>query len=133
MSVSSGGVTQHRADLAESLEYHVVDVFTDRAFAGNPLAVVLGADALADHQLQALAREFHLSETAFPVDPGGEGADYRLRIFTPSVELPFAGHPRWVRRGRWSTSGGSRPAASFSGAALVICPLRWPSTAVRWS
>ncbi len=71
----------------------MVDVFTDRAFAGNPLAVVLGADALADHQLQALAREFHLSETAFPVDPGGEGADYRLRIFTPSVELPFAGHP----------------------------------------
>jgi trans-2,3-dihydro-3-hydroxyanthranilate isomerase len=73
------------------LDYHVVDVFTDRAFAGNPLAVVLGADALTAAQMAALAREFNLSETAFPLaDPS---ADYRLRIFTPEAELPFAGHP----------------------------------------
>jgi trans-2,3-dihydro-3-hydroxyanthranilate isomerase len=74
------------------LSYEVVDVFTDRAFAGNPLAVVLDADALSTAQLQALAREFNLSETAFPMR-ADDGADYRLRIFTPATELPFAGHP----------------------------------------
>ena len=73
------------------LAYHVVDVFTDRPFAGNPLAVVLDADGLPAGSLLAIAREFNLSETAFPVaDPE---ADYRLRIFTPYEELPFAGHP----------------------------------------
>lgn len=76
-----------------TLAYEVVDVFTDAAFAGNPLAVVLDADALSTEQLQAVAREFNLSETAFPMAAGDEDADYRLRIFTPSVELPFAGHP----------------------------------------
>ena len=85
------------------LDYEVVDVFTDVPFAGNPLAVVLGADDLGTAALQAIANEFNLSETAFPmaVTP----AEYRLRIFTPEVELPFAGHPSvgaaWVlaRRG----------------------------------
>jgi trans-2,3-dihydro-3-hydroxyanthranilate isomerase len=72
-------------------DYVTVDVFTDRAFAGNPLAVVLGADDLRTAQLQALAREFNLSETAFPM--GSTAADYRVRIFTPGQELPFAGHP----------------------------------------
>jgi len=75
------------------LDYHVVDVFTDRAFAGNGLAVVLGADALSTEQMQAIAREFNLSETTFPLPPTTPDADYRLRIFTPQVELPFAGHP----------------------------------------
>ena len=79
------------------LEYDVVDVFTDTAFAGNPLAVVQGADGLDTRQLQAIAREFHLSETAFPLDPSEDelagGATYKLRIFTPEAELPFAGHP----------------------------------------
>ena len=76
-----------------TLEYWVVDVFTDRAFAGNPLAVVLDADALTTEQMQAIAREFNLSETTFPVATTAPGADYRLRIFTPTSELPFAGHP----------------------------------------
>jgi trans-2,3-dihydro-3-hydroxyanthranilate isomerase len=74
-----------------NLTYHVVDVFTDRAYAGNPLAVVLGADGLSTTQLAALAREFNLSETAFPL--ASDDADYTLRIFTPERELPFAGHP----------------------------------------
>ena len=78
---------------AETLPYEVVDVFTDRAFAGNPLAVVLDADALSTEQLQSIAREFNLSETSFPMAPDKDGADYRLRIFTPAQELPFAGHP----------------------------------------
>jgi trans-2,3-dihydro-3-hydroxyanthranilate isomerase len=73
------------------LTYHVVDVFTDRAYAGNPLAVVLDADALSAEQMLALAREFNLSETAFPLRD--DEADYHLRIFTPGGELPFAGHP----------------------------------------
>ena len=76
-----------------TLAYQVVDVFTDRTFTGNPLAVVLDADDLPTEALQALASEFNLSETAFPMLPTADGADYRLRIFTPSTELPFAGHP----------------------------------------
>ncbi|WP_460445651.1 PhzF family phenazine biosynthesis protein [Angustibacter aerolatus] len=76
------------------MRYDLVDVFTDRAYAGNPLAVVHGAHELRTEQQQAIAREFNLSETAFPqVLPPGEDADYALRIFTPVVELPFAGHP----------------------------------------
>jgi trans-2,3-dihydro-3-hydroxyanthranilate isomerase len=74
-----------------TVAYEIVDVFTDRPFAGNPLAVVFGADALAGDQMQALAREFNLSETVF-VLPSSK-ATYRARIFTPEVELPFAGHP----------------------------------------
>lgn len=79
------------------LEFEVVDVFTTTAFAGNPLAVVLGAESLTTAQMQAVAGEFNLSETAFPLGPSPEevarGVDYRLRIFTVTAELPFAGHP----------------------------------------
>lgn len=78
---------------ADSLDYEVVDVFAPRAFAGNPLAVVFDADDLTTEQCQALADEFHLSETSFLSAPTRPGADYRVRIFTPSAELPFAGHP----------------------------------------
>jgi trans-2,3-dihydro-3-hydroxyanthranilate isomerase len=77
----------------ETLDYEIVDVFAPRAFAGNPLAVVLDADDLSTEQCQALANEFHLSETAFLCAPTEPGADYRVRIFTISDELPFAGHP----------------------------------------
>jgi trans-2,3-dihydro-3-hydroxyanthranilate isomerase len=77
----------------EVLDYEVVDVFAPRAFAGNPLAVVFGADELSTEQCQALANEFHLSETSFLCAPTQPGADYRVRIFTPFAELPFAGHP----------------------------------------
>jgi trans-2,3-dihydro-3-hydroxyanthranilate isomerase len=75
------------------LAYHVVDVFTDEAYAGNPLAVVLDADGLSDGQMQSMAREFNLSETTFVLSPTTTQATYRARIFTPNVELPFAGHP----------------------------------------
>jgi trans-2,3-dihydro-3-hydroxyanthranilate isomerase len=79
------------------LPYRVVDVFTDRAYAGNPLAVVLDGEHLTTEQMQAIAVEANLSETAFPLRPTDEerarGVDYRLRIFTVSGELPFAGHP----------------------------------------
>ena len=75
-----------------TVAYEIVDVFTDRPFAGNPLAVVFGAEALAGDQMQSLAREFNLSETVFVLPPTS-GATYRARIFTPDAELPFAGHP----------------------------------------
>jgi trans-2,3-dihydro-3-hydroxyanthranilate isomerase len=76
------------------LRYDVVDVFTTGgAYTGNPLAVVHGGNVLTTGQMQGIAAEFGLSETAFPLPPTADGADYRLRIFTPSRELPFAGHP----------------------------------------
>ncbi|MCP2165576.1 PhzF family phenazine biosynthesis protein [Goodfellowiella coeruleoviolacea] len=77
----------------KTLDYDVLDVFTATPFAGNPLAVVHGADGLSDAQLQAIAAQFNLSETAFPLPPTVAGADYRVRIFTPVTELPFAGLP----------------------------------------
>jgi PhzF family phenazine biosynthesis protein len=70
-----------------------VDVFTSRPLAGNPVAVVLGADDLDDAVMQRLAAWTNLSETTFVLRPTIAGADYRLRIFTPRSELPFAGHP----------------------------------------
>lgn len=78
---------------AMGLPYDVVDVFTDRAYAGNPLAVVHDAHSLTTGQMQAIAAEFGLSETVFPLRPTTSDATYRLRIFTPVHELPFAGHP----------------------------------------
>jgi len=70
-----------------------LDVFTDRAFCGNPLAVFPEAAGLTDEQMQQIAREMNLSETVFVLPSEKEGALRRLRIFTPSQELPFAGHP----------------------------------------
>lgn len=84
-------VTTPEVTVAPVLSFEVVDVFAPRPFAGNPLAVVLGAGDLSTDQCQALAREFHLSETTFvtAVHEGG----YAVRIFTTETELPFAGHP----------------------------------------
>jgi trans-2,3-dihydro-3-hydroxyanthranilate isomerase len=70
-----------------------VDVFTERALAGNPLAVVLEADGLSQAQMQAIARETNLSETTFVLPPAKREHAAKVRIFTPYVELPFAGHP----------------------------------------
>jgi trans-2,3-dihydro-3-hydroxyanthranilate isomerase len=73
--------------------YATLDVFTEVRFAGNPLAVVLGADGIEPERMQAVAREFNLSETVFVLSPGEAVHRARLRIFTPGRELPFAGHP----------------------------------------
>jgi trans-2,3-dihydro-3-hydroxyanthranilate isomerase len=75
------------------LAYHVLDVFTERRFGGNPLAVVLDADGLDAARMQAVAREFNLSETVFVLKPQKEAHSARVRIFTPAAEVPFAGHP----------------------------------------
>ena len=74
-------------------EYRLVDVFTDKAFGGNPLAVFLEPGKLEATTMQAIAKELHLSETTFVLKPSSSAADHRVRIFTPDAELPFAGHP----------------------------------------
>ena len=73
--------------------FYQIDVFTDHAFGGNPLAVFPNADGLDTPTMQRLAREMNLSETAFVFPSDEPGADFKVRIFTPEVELPFAGHP----------------------------------------
>ena len=75
------------------LPFQQVDVFTAVPFMGNPVAVVLEADSLSTDEMQAIARWTNLSETTFVCRPTHAAADYRLRIFTPKNELPFAGHP----------------------------------------
>jgi PhzF family phenazine biosynthesis protein len=75
------------------LPYKVVDVFTFRPLLGNPVAVIMDAEGLTDDAMQAVARWTNLSETTFVLPPTTADADYRLRIFTPRSELPFAGHP----------------------------------------
>jgi len=77
----------------DTLAFKQVDVFTARPFYGNPVAVVIGADALDTAAMQRIAAWTNLSETTFLLPPSSSAADYRLRIFTPRQELPFAGHP----------------------------------------
>ena len=74
-------------------KFYTLDVFTERALAGNPLAVVLDSDGLDAAQMQAIAREFNVAETVFVLPPQNPVNTARLRIFTPFTELPFAGHP----------------------------------------
>jgi trans-2,3-dihydro-3-hydroxyanthranilate isomerase len=75
-------------------KFHTLDVFTDRVFGGNPLAVFPDADGIPPSLMQRIARELNLSETVFVLwDAPPEGTDCRVRIFTPASELPFAGHP----------------------------------------
>src|SRR5215470_13067543 len=73
--------------------FATLDVFTDRRFAGNPLAVVLEPEGLDGAAMQSIAREFNLSETVFVLPPADKAHRAKLRIFTPMTELPFAGHP----------------------------------------
>ena len=75
------------------LHYHRVDVFTDRAFGGNQLAVFTNGRGLETGTMQAIAKEFNLSETTFVLPPDDPAHDWRVRIFTPGRELPMAGHP----------------------------------------
>lgn len=86
--------------------FRQVDVFTAEPMLGNPVAVVHDADGLTDGQMQAFARWTNLSETTFLLPPTDPAADYRLRIFTPSTELPFAGHPTLGSAHAWLEAGG---------------------------
>ncbi|MBB2160250.1 PhzF family phenazine biosynthesis protein [Gluconacetobacter sacchari] len=102
--------------------FHQVDVFAAAPLKGNPLAVVAGADALDDAQMAAFANWMNLSETTFLLKPTMPGADYRVRIFTPEEELPFAGHPTLGSCHVWLAMGGvpqGRDVVQECGAGLV--------------
>ena len=75
------------------LQFYQADVFTDQPFGGNPVAVFPDADGLTDVELQQIAREMNLSETVFVFPPTDKAAVVKMRIFTPTQEIPFAGHP----------------------------------------
>jgi PhzF family phenazine biosynthesis protein len=84
-----------------------VDVFTEAPYAGNPVAVVLDADGLTTEEMQRFASWENLSETTFLLPPASAEADYRVRIFTPVAELPFAGHPTLGTCHAWLEAGGT--------------------------
>jgi trans-2,3-dihydro-3-hydroxyanthranilate isomerase len=90
--------------------YVTVDVFTDRPFGGNPLAVVLDAEGLLAEEMQAVAREFNYSETTFVLPPRDAAHDAEVRIFTVNSEIPFAGHPNVGTAYVLATRAKSRPA-----------------------
>ncbi len=83
-----------------------IDVFTATPYQGNPVAVVLAGDGLSDAEMASFARWTNLSETTFVLPPVNTSADYRLRIFTPGSELPFAGHPTLGSCHAWLEAGG---------------------------
>ena len=92
-----------------SRPFRQVDVFTDTPYFGNPVAVVLDAEGLDTAEMQRFAHWTNLSETTFVLPPTDPGADYLVRIFTPSGELPFAGHPTLGTCHAWLTVEGQRP------------------------
>ncbi|KRB73029.1 phenazine biosynthesis protein PhzF [Nocardioides sp. Root190] len=92
--------------LGETRAFRQVDVFTDAPLLGNPVAVVHDAEGLGEEQMQQFARWTNLSETTFLLPPTDPAADYRLRIFTPAQELPFAGHPTLGSAHAWLAAGG---------------------------
>lgn len=92
--------------MPQTFKFQQVDVFSSTATEGNPLAVVTGADDLTDAQMAAFARWTNLSETTFLLSPKHPDADYRVRIFTTTRELPFAGHPTLGSCFVWLDNGG---------------------------
>ncbi|NRB70870.1 MAG: PhzF family phenazine biosynthesis protein, partial [Xanthomonadales bacterium] len=94
------------ATAVRDYKFRQVDVFGARAQAGNPVAVVQEAEGLNDEAMAAFARWTNLSETTFLLPPTRPEADYRLRIFTPGGELPFAGHPTLGSAHAWLEAGG---------------------------
>src|SRR5690625_3406771 len=93
--------------MPRSRSFAQVDVFSHQAYKGNPVAVVLDGEGLSDEEMQAVARWTNLSETTFVLPAATEAEDYRLRIFTPSGELPFAGHPTLGSAHAWLENGGT--------------------------
>ena len=106
--------------------FRQVDVFGEEPFRGNPVAVVHGADGLADQDMLRLAQWTNLSETTFLVAPADERADYRVRIFTPQRELPFAGHPTLGTAHAWLEAGGTpaQPGLVIQECGIGLVPVR---------
>ncbi len=92
--------------MPRSRPFRQIDVFTSSPYQGNPVAVVLDGELISDSAMQRLANWTNLSETTFVLPPTEPDADYRVRIFTPSVELPFAGHPTLGTCHAWLEAGG---------------------------
>src|SRR5215468_4137974 len=90
-----------------TFSFQQVDVFANRPLKGNPLAVVIGADEISEQTMATLANWTNLSETTFLLRPTNPVADYRVRIFTPERELPFAGHPTLGSCQVWLNCGGN--------------------------
>ncbi len=109
-------------------QFRQVDVFADDPFLGNPVAVVHAADDLDDAAMLRFARWTNLSETTFLLDPVDPRADYRVRIFTPARELPFAGHPTLGSAHAWLEAGGSpaQPDLVLQECGVGLVPVRRP-------
>lgn len=93
--------------MSRSRTFAQVDVFSAQPYKGNPVAVILDGEGLTDEEMRAVARWTNLSETTFVLPPTSDAADYRLRIFTPGGELPFAGHPTLGSAHAWLENGGT--------------------------
>lgn len=98
--------------------FYMVDVFAERSYSGNPLAVVVGEDALSDASMQQLAAEMNFSETTFVTPVPDDNGGYRVRIFTPVREIAFAGHPilgtAWVLRHHVASEPGTQVALNLA-------------------
>jgi len=101
-----GAASAGSGDSFMTHQFHQLDVFSDRPLRGNPLAVVHAADDLTPDQMAAFARWTNLSETTFLCRPSHPSADYRVRIYTPGGEMPFAGHPTLGSCHAWLLAGG---------------------------
>lgn len=115
-----------------SRTFRIVDVFTYSPSLGNPVAVVMHADGLSDEQMQTFARWTNLSETTFICEPTDPAADYRVRIFTPVRELPFAGHPTLGTAHAFMEAGGQSRGEDFvQECGIGLVTVRWDGPAGR--
>lgn len=99
--------------MTTTFKFHQLDVFSNEPLRGNPLAVVHGAQTLKDETMASFARWTNLSETTFLLPPVSEQADYKVRIFTPGRELPFAGHPTLGSCYAWMAAGGQSKSTDY--------------------
>jgi len=112
--------------VAVQRSFYEVDVFTTTPYFGNALAVVLDGQGLTGDEMQRFARWMNLSETTFVFPPSQAGADYQVRIFTPTVELPFAGHPTLGTCHAWLSTGAAPadPGVIVQECAAGLIPIR---------
>ncbi|HEY1012948.1 MAG TPA: PhzF family phenazine biosynthesis protein, partial [Herpetosiphonaceae bacterium] len=118
-----------------SRRFHLVDVFHEQPFSGNPLAVVFDAEELSTDEMQRITRWLNLSETAFLLPPSSPEADYRVRIFTLAHELPFAGHPTLGSCHAWLANGGQprRPGEIIQECGAGLVPIRRDGEALAFA
>ena len=137
LACSSGSIGQVPDKTGQSYRYQLWDVFTSRAFAGNQLAVFTDARGLSAQLMQKMAREMAFSETTFVFDAKETGQDARVRIFSPSRELPFAGHPTIGTAFALVASGvvesGTEKITLAEGIGPVLVELEWEQDQLRFA